>query len=90
MESLPRPIGRRAVQILIAKMGQDATTKQKVIAIINADIGFDVDISRCFTPEEVARRNADNDVHDRGKLAGRRPSDAGRAARRVMQGRLTS
>lgn len=56
--------GRRP-RILVAKMGQDGHDRgQKVIATAFADIGFDVDVgSLFFTPEEVARQAADNDVH---------------------------
>jgi methylmalonyl-CoA mutase len=37
---------------------------QKVIATAFADIGFDVDVGPLFqTPEEVAHKAADNDVH---------------------------
>jgi len=51
--------------ILVAKMGQDGHDRgQKVIATAFADIGFQVDIGPLFsTPEEVARRAVENDVH---------------------------
>ena len=56
--------GRRP-RILVAKMGQDGHDRgQKVIATAFADIGFDVDVGSLFyTPDEVARQAADNDVH---------------------------
>ena len=51
--------------ILVAKMGQDGHDRgQKVIATAFADIGFEVDIGPLFsTPEEVARRAVENNVH---------------------------
>jgi len=56
--------GRRP-RILIAKMGQDGHDRgAKVVASGLADLGFDVDLGPLFqTPEEVARRAIENDVH---------------------------
>jgi methylmalonyl-CoA mutase len=55
----------RKPKILVAKMGQDGHDRgQKVIASGFADLGFDVDIGALFaTPEEVAERAAEKDVH---------------------------
>ncbi len=59
-----RRYGRRP-RILIAKMGQDGHDRgAKVVASGLADLGFDVDLGPLFqTPEEVARRAVENDVH---------------------------
>jgi len=59
-----RRYGRRP-RILIAKMGQDGHDRgAKVVASGLADLGFDVDLGPLFqTPEEVARRAIENDVH---------------------------
>ncbi len=59
-----RQYGRRP-RILIAKMGQDGHDRgAKVVASGLADLGFDVDLGPLFqTPEEVARRAIENDVH---------------------------
>jgi methylmalonyl-CoA mutase len=55
----------RAPRILVAKMGQDGHDRgQKIIASAFADLGFDVDIGPLFaTPEEVAARAAEGQVH---------------------------
>jgi methylmalonyl-CoA mutase len=57
-------LGRRP-RILVAKMGQDGHDRgAKVVASGLADMGFDVDLGPLFqTPEEVARRAVENDVH---------------------------
>jgi len=51
--------------VLVAELGEDGHDRgAKVIATAFADIGFDVDIGPLFqTPEEVARRAVENDVH---------------------------
>ena len=56
--------GRRP-RILVAKMGQDGHDRgAKVIASGFSDLGFDVDVGPLFsTPEEVALRALDSDVH---------------------------
>ena len=55
----------RAPRILVAKMGQDGHDRgQKIIASAFADLGFDVEIGPLFaTPEEVAARAAEGQVH---------------------------
>jgi methylmalonyl-CoA mutase len=55
----------RAPKILVAKIGQDGHDRgQKVIASAFRDFGFEVVIGELFaTPEEVARRAVQNDVH---------------------------
>jgi methylmalonyl-CoA mutase len=55
----------RAPRILVAKMGQDGHDRgQKIIASAFADLGFDVEIGPLFaTPEEVAARAANGQVH---------------------------
>ena len=55
----------RAPRILVAKMGQDGHDRgQKIIASAFADLGFDVEIGPLFaTPEEVAARAAQGQVH---------------------------
>ncbi len=55
----------RKPRILVAKMGQDGHDRgQKVIASAFADMGFDVVIGDLFaTPDEVAQRAAEADVH---------------------------
>ncbi|MGB5084795.1 MAG: methylmalonyl-CoA mutase [Methylocystis silviterrae] len=57
-------VGRKP-RILVAKMGQDGHDRgQKVIASAFADMGFDVVIGDLFaTPDEVARKAAEADVH---------------------------
>jgi methylmalonyl-CoA mutase len=54
-----------APRILVAKMGQDGHDRgQKIIASAFADLGFDVEIGPLFaTPEEVAARAANGQVH---------------------------
>ncbi len=56
---------RRKPRILVAKLGQDGHDRgQKVIASAFADLGFDVVIGDLFaTPEEVAKKAADENVH---------------------------
>ena len=56
---------RRKPRILVAKLGQDGHDRgQKVIASAFADLGFDVVIGDLFaTPDEVAKRAAEEDVH---------------------------
>jgi len=56
---------RRKPKILVAKLGQDGHDRgQKVIASAFADLGFDVVIGDLFaTPEEVAKRAAQDNVH---------------------------
>ncbi|ATQ68620.1 MULTISPECIES: methylmalonyl-CoA mutase [Methylosinus] len=56
--------GRRP-KILVAKLGQDGHDRgQKVIASAFADLGFEVVIGDLFaTPEEVAKRAAEEKVH---------------------------
>ncbi|HEY8213935.1 MAG TPA: methylmalonyl-CoA mutase family protein, partial [Methylocystis sp.] len=55
----------RKPKILVAKLGQDGHDRgQKVIASAFADLGFDVVIGDLFaTPEEVAERAAQENVH---------------------------
>jgi methylmalonyl-CoA mutase len=55
----------RLPSILVAKIGQDGHDRgQKVIASAFADLGFDVQVGQLFaTPEEVAARAADGNVH---------------------------
>ncbi len=55
----------RKPKILVAKMGQDGHDRgQKVIASGFADLGFEAEIGALFaTPEEVAERAAEKDVH---------------------------
>ncbi len=55
----------RKPRILVAKMGQDGHDRgQKVIASAFADMGFDVVIGDLFaTPDEVAQKAVENDVH---------------------------
>jgi methylmalonyl-CoA mutase len=64
IQAFIRRYGRRP-RILIAKMGQDGHDRgAKVVASGLADLGFDVDLGPLFqTPEEVARRAIENDVH---------------------------
>jgi methylmalonyl-CoA mutase len=52
-------------RILVAKMGQDGHDRgQKVVASALADLGFDVDVGALFsTPEEVARKAVEKNVH---------------------------
>ena len=56
---------KRKPRILVAKMGQDGHDRgQKVIASAFADLGFDVVIGDLFaTPDEVAKRAAEANVH---------------------------
>ncbi len=56
---------KRRPSILVAKMGQDGHDRgQKVIASAFADLGFDVVIGDLFaTPEEVAKKAAEANVH---------------------------
>ncbi len=56
---------RRKPRILVAKLGQDGHDRgQKVIASAFADLGFDVVIGDLFaTPEEVAKKAAEENVH---------------------------
>ena len=56
---------RRRPKILVAKLGQDGHDRgQKVIASAFTDLGFDVVIGDLFaTPEEVAKRAAQENVH---------------------------
>jgi methylmalonyl-CoA mutase len=56
---------KRKPSILVAKMGQDGHDRgQKVIASAFADLGFDVVIGDLFaTPEEVAKKAAEANVH---------------------------
>src|SRR5258706_2180046 len=55
----------RQPRILIAKLGQDGHDRgAKLVASGLVDLGFDVDLGPLFqTPEEVARRAIDGDVH---------------------------
>ncbi len=55
----------RKPRLLVAKMGQDGHDRgAKVIASAFADIGFEVDVGSLFaTPEEVAKKAIENDVH---------------------------
>ncbi len=55
----------RAPSILVAKIGQDGHDRgQKVIASAFADLGFDVKVGQLFaTPEEVATKAIDDNVH---------------------------
>lgn len=64
VQAFIRQWGRRP-RILIAKMGQDGHDRgAKVVASGFVDMGFDVDLGPLFqTPEEVARRAIENDVH---------------------------
>ncbi|CAN2535801.1 putative+methylmalonyl-CoA+mutase+large+subunit [Methylocapsa aurea] len=56
---------KRKPKILVAKLGQDGHDRgQKVIASAFTDLGFEVVIGDLFaTPEEVAKRAAEEDVH---------------------------
>ncbi len=56
---------RRKPRILVAKLGQDGHDRgQKVIASAFADLGFDVVIGDLFaTPDEVAKKAAEENVH---------------------------
>jgi methylmalonyl-CoA mutase len=56
---------RRKPRIMVAKLGQDGHDRgQKVIASAFADLGFEVVIGDLFaTPEEVAKKAADENVH---------------------------
>ncbi|WP_159729803.1 methylmalonyl-CoA mutase [Methylosinus sp. Ce-a6] len=56
---------KRKPKILVAKLGQDGHDRgQKVIASAFTDLGFDVVIGDLFaTPEEVAKRAAEENVH---------------------------
>ncbi len=56
---------KRRPSILVAKMGQDGHDRgQKVIASAFADLGFNVVIGDLFaTPEEVAKKAAEANVH---------------------------
>ena len=56
---------RRKPRILVAKLGQDGHDRgQKVIASAFVDMGFDVVIGDLFaTPDEVAKKAAEADVH---------------------------
>jgi len=56
---------KRKPSILVAKMGQDGHDRgQKVIASAFADLGFNVVIGDLFaTPEEVAKKAAEANVH---------------------------
>ena len=56
---------KRKPRILVAKMGQDGHDRgQKVIASAFSDLGFDVVIGDLFaTPEEVAKKAAEENVH---------------------------
>jgi len=56
---------KRKPKILVAKLGQDGHDRgQKVIASAFTDLGFEVVIGDLFaTPEEVARRAAEENVH---------------------------
>ncbi len=56
---------KRRPSILVAKMGQDGHDRgQKVIASAFADLGFEVVIGDLFaTPDEVAKRAAEANVH---------------------------
>ncbi|MBG0810758.1 methylmalonyl-CoA mutase [Methylosinus sp. H3A] len=56
---------KRKPKILVAKLGQDGHDRgQKVIASAFADLGFEVVIGDLFaTPEEVAKRASEENVH---------------------------